>query len=442
MIFRTISDWLDERLGVGPTVSKLLTKPIKGGARYIYSLGALNLFLFINQVVTGMCLMVYYAPTPDHAYESVKFIQDEVSFGYVVRGLHFWGASAMIVSVMLHTLRVFVFGAYKKPREVMWLSGTLMLLITLAFAFTGYLLPWDQKSYWATVVGTNVAGTAPVLGGLVVRVMRGGADISALTLTRFFTAHTVLLPWTLAALAGIHLTVLQLVEPTGPWDPAKAARRAPFYPDQIFKDAVLALFGFALIMLLAHVSQPHLEAMADPTDTTYNPRPEWYFFFLFQLLRYFEGPFEVVGTMVLPNVFVVAMLLLPFIDRGPERNPMKRPVAMSLAGLVAAGYIALTVLAAVNPPAGVAVSAPETPAITEGRKLYLKSGCNSCHAINGVGGVVAPSLDHVATRRNRDWLKEHFKDPAKLTPGSVMPKYDYLPEEDLDKLTDYMMSLK
>jgi ubiquinol-cytochrome c reductase cytochrome b subunit len=367
----------------------------------------------------------------------VQFIQKEAAFGYVVRGLHFWGASVMIVSLMLHASRVFIFGAYKKPRELMWVSGTILLFLVFGFAFTGYLLPWDQKAYWATVVGTNVAGTAPVAGGVVVRILRGGADISALTLTRFFTIHTEILPWTLAMVAGVHLTLLQFLGHAGPWDLTKVRKADPFYPDQVFKDMVIVFFGFALMLALANAFPAKLEALADPTDHTYNPRPEWYFYFLFQLLHYTEGKYEMVGTFLIPNMFVAAMLLLPFIDRSPERDPKKRPKAIAALGLVAAGYIALTVLAVVAPSGG---AAPKP--VTEGRKLYISLGCASCHSINGVGGKVAPPLDKVGATRDRAWLIEHFRDPQKMSPGSIMPKYDQLSQQQLDELTDYMLSLK
>ncbi len=442
MVLKTIGSWIDSRLGIGDTASRLLYKPMHGGAKYIFSLGFVNLFLFMNQVITGILLMMYYAPTPDHAYDAVQFIQKEASYGFIVRGLHFWGASAMIVSVMLHVLRVFTFGAYKRPREPMWLTGVVMFLLVFGFAFTGYLLPWDQKAYWATVVGTNVAGTAPVVGGIITRIMRGGAEVSALTLTRFFAIHTMILPWLLAAFAGMHLTILQLVGHGGPWDEAKARKTAPFYPDQVFKDATLALFAFALIAILATISPPPLEAIADPTDNSYNPRPEWYFFFLFQLLRYFEGPYEVVGTMVLPNLAVAVLLLLPFIDRDTERNPAKRPKAMAGAGIAVVSYVALTLLAVFFPAAGAPIAGEGAVTVTEGRQVYQELGCASCHSINGVGGQVGPPLDHVGSARDRDWLIGHFKDPQKYSPGSVMPKYDYLSEDKLIHLTDYMQSLK
>ena len=304
-----IALWLFKRLDIEDELGKLLYKPLKGGAKYIFSLGFINLFLFVNQVLTGMFLMVYYVPSPDHAYDSVKYIQYEVPFGYMVRGLHYWGATAMVVSVMAHVARVFVFGAYKKPREPMWLTGVVIFFVVFGFAFTGYLLPWDQKSYWATVVGTNIPGTAPVLGNFIMRLFRGGTDVSAITLTRFFSVHTMLLPWLLAAFAGMHLVILQLVDHTPPWDPVKARRESPFFPDQVFKDAVMMFLVFAVMAFLATVSPAKLEALADPTDHNYNPRPEWYFYFLFQLLHYTEGKYEMVGTFLIPNAFVAAMLL-------------------------------------------------------------------------------------------------------------------------------------
>jgi ubiquinol-cytochrome c reductase cytochrome b subunit len=427
------------------TIEKTLRKPIPGGAGYLFSLGALNGFLFLNQFITGTLLMMYYAPTPDHAYEAVRYIQNDVAFGYMIRGLHFWGATCMIVSVILHTLRVFVFGAYKKPREIMWLTGVVMFLLVFGFAFTGYLLPWDQKAYWATVVGTSVAGTAPVAGGVMVRIMRGGADITALTLTRFFTLHTMILPWTLAAFVGMHVTILQLVGHGGPWDPRKMAISRPFFPNQVFKDMLLCLGVMATMMFLATVAPAGLEAIADPTDNSYNPRPEWYFYFLFQMLKYFEGPFEVIGTMVLPNIALMVLFAVPFIDRSDERNPLKRPKAMAGAGAALSVYVLLTILAALSPPAGAsqeAVTGPPPKSVTEGRQLYADSGCASCHSIKGVGGMVAPPLDGVGSRRDYAWLLGHFKDPQAFTPGSVMPAYAHLPEADLEKLTDYMMSLK
>src|SRR5918994_5383474 len=195
--------WLDSRLNLRPVERTLLDEPIPGGASWIYVFGSATLFLFVLQALTGMFLAVYYAPTPDHAYDSIRFIESEVTFGAFVRGLHHWGASAMVVAIGLHMLQTFLYGAYKPPREVMWMVGVVLFLTVMAFAFTGYLLPWDQTAYWATQVGLNMVGTVPLVGDFLVRVMRGGETLGALTLSRFFAVHVLFLP----ALIGLGIVV-------------------------------------------------------------------------------------------------------------------------------------------------------------------------------------------------------------------------------------------
>ena len=180
--------WLDSRLRLASLERTLLNEPIPGGASWIYVFGSATLFLFTLQAITGMFLALYYAPTPDHAYDSLRFIETEVSFGAFVRGLHHWGASGMVVAIGLHMLQVFLYGAYKPPRELLWMVGAVLFIIVLGFAFTGYLLPWDQNAYWATQVGINMVGTVPVIGEWLVPVIRGGETLGALTLSRFF-AH-------------------------------------------------------------------------------------------------------------------------------------------------------------------------------------------------------------------------------------------------------------
>jgi quinol-cytochrome oxidoreductase complex cytochrome b subunit len=172
---------------------------------WFYTLGSATLFVAVNQAVTGILLTIYYVPTPDHAYDSVQYITTQVAGGWLIRGLHHWGASVMVVLVVLHMLRVIIYGAYKYPREVTWMTGVVLLLVVIGFGFTGYLLPWDQKSYWATTVGTRIAGVVPFLGDWILRIMRGGNDLSAVTLARFFGAHVWVLPATLLLLVGTHL---------------------------------------------------------------------------------------------------------------------------------------------------------------------------------------------------------------------------------------------
>jgi quinol-cytochrome oxidoreductase complex cytochrome b subunit len=197
-------NWLDERLSWRQVWQAIFLRKIPK-VNWAYTLGSASLFIALLQIFTGILLTIYYVPTPDHAYDSVQYITTQVPAGWLVRGLHHWGASAMVVLTGLHMLRVILYGAYKFPREVTWFSGVFLLLVVISFGFTGYLLPWDQKAYWATTVGTRIAGVAPVIGDSILRVMRGGDELTAVTLARFFGVHVWVLPVLLITLVGIHM---------------------------------------------------------------------------------------------------------------------------------------------------------------------------------------------------------------------------------------------
>ncbi len=197
-------DWLDERLGWRSIWDAIFLRKIPK-VNWFYTLGSATLFVAINQIVTGILLTLYYVPTPDHAYDSVYYITTQVPAGWLIRGLHHFGASAMVVLAVLHMIRVIMMGSYKFPREITWFTGVFLLLVVLGFGFTGYLLPWDQKAYWATTVGTRIAGTPPIIGDTMLRIMRGGEDLSAVTLARFFGVHVWGLPAMLLLLMTIHM---------------------------------------------------------------------------------------------------------------------------------------------------------------------------------------------------------------------------------------------
>ena len=199
-----LGNWLDERMSWRQVWAAIFLRKIPK-VNWLFTLGSATLFVAINQIVTGILLTIYYVPTPDHAYDSVQYITTQIPAGWLIRGLHHWGASAMVVLTVLHLLRVIYYGSYKYPREVTWFTGVFLLLIVVGFGFTGYLLPWDQKAFWATTVGTRIAGTPPLIGDWILRIIRGGEDITAVTLARFFGVHVWVLPISLFLLLFTHL---------------------------------------------------------------------------------------------------------------------------------------------------------------------------------------------------------------------------------------------
>lgn len=206
-MWKKLFNWLDERLGLTTIYNVVLDRKVPK-VNWFFTLGSASLFLFVMQGVTGILLTVYYVPTPDHAYDSIQYIMNDVTFGWLIRGIHHWGATLMVLVVFLHMLRTFYFAAYKYPREITWLTGVILLLSTLGMGFTGYLLPWNQRSYWATTVGTEIPGTVPFIGQFITNVLRGGPDLSALTLSRFFSVHIWVLPAVIVGTIGIHLYLI------------------------------------------------------------------------------------------------------------------------------------------------------------------------------------------------------------------------------------------
>lgn len=430
--------WLDERLDLGPVRMALLDEPIPGGASWIYIFGSITLFFFVLQMVTGMFLAIYYSPSTEHAHVSIQYIMNEVAFGSFIRGLHHWGASGMMVSIGLHMLQVFLYGAYKRPRELLWVVGVVLFILTLAFGFSGYLLPWDQRAYWATQVGINMIGTLPLIGDVLVRIIRGGQSLGAMTLSRFYALHTLFLPWMLMGLVVVHLFILRRVGPAGPWDEEQAARvQEPFWPKQVAMDAVAIGVAFVLIASLALLVPAPLSDPANPSDTSFTPVPEWYFLFYYQLLKYMDGPLEIVGTIVLPLLFFLGLFALPWLDRRRERRPSSRPMVMAAgAGLlmIVFTFLSLSLYEVASLP-------KSDPSVLRGKALFQELNCAGCHRIHGKGESFAPDLSYVGDTRDRDWLIRHFRDPQAVVPDSAMPDFG-LNEEELSDLTDYMLTLK
>jgi ubiquinol-cytochrome c reductase cytochrome b subunit len=413
-VIARISEWLDSRTHYRRARGALLDEPVPAGTGWLFTLGSVLLALVAVQLLTGAFLTLYYAPTPDHAYDSIRFIDNSRS-GQVVRGLHHYGASFLIVFVVLHALRVIILGSYKAPREMTWISGLVLLGLLLAFALTGYLLPWDQRAYWATVVTINIARLTPVAGDTLAAILQGGQTIGALTLTRWYSVHVIFLPLLLLGLVVLHVVLMRLHGISGPIR-AREGEAAPFYPTHAARDTLVVTAVLCLLAALAFSGAPAVEPPADPTDANYIPRPEWYFLGLFQLLKYFPGRLEVVGAIVLPGLAALLLILLPWIDRRPGRALRARvPILLSAAaGLVA--VVTLTALGWQDRPRN--TTAPGQWSLREiaGSAFTTKAACNRCHNEAGVAELLQRSGS-----RPPEWVSGHVVDPEMIAPGLREP---------------------
>ena len=400
------SAWIDERTGMIGAVRHFLDEEIPGSSGWHQVLGSVALFSFLVQVVTGILLAFNYAPTPGEAYSSVRYIATEITGGSIIRGVHHWGASMMIVVVVLHMIQVFLYGAYKKPREVTWMAGVVLLLLTLAYGLTGYLLPWDNRAYWGTVVTTQIAAQAPFAGPYLTKLIGGSGSIGVVTFARFYSLHTLVLPPLTMLLIAFHVYLVRKhgVAPA----PVETLPKKKFFPGQVFKDTFAIFIAFSIVLAMAVFARIPLEGIADPTDTSYIPRPEWYFLFLFQTLKVFEGPLEVVGSVVLPNLAIVALLLVPFIDRGKALRVAKRFVAIGVTTFGLLGWAGLTATAVATTPKAVESAAGwnrVSPDELAGIAYFRNHKCESCHKAGKGDG--STDLTAMRTQRAATWIVDH-----------------------------------
>lgn len=410
---RSKPGFFGSRTGWRELKERLLLEPVKGGSRWVSAFGSLLLFMFALQVVTGILLTTFYAPSVGTAWPSVKYIQEEAPLGWFVRGAHHWGSSAMVILLLLHLVQVFVWGAYKRPRELTWMTGVLLLAATLGLAFTGYLLPWDEKAYWGSKVGLGIVGTVPLIGDRIRLVLQGGPDLGNLTLTRFFALHGFVLPGAIIGLAVVHLYLFRLHGVTTAWwerEEQLERKTEPFWPRQVWKDAVVAL-GFLLMLTAWVLTHPApLGALADPSKP-YEARPEWYFMFLFQLLRYFHGPYEVIGTFILPLLFFCVLFLWPLLDRTPSRDPRRRPLAMAMLAAGSVGLIGLTVFAVesdvrmTKPQIALQPKAAPAPLQKLDVANLYATNCLACHGVDGTGNALRVALPTIPDFTSATWQK-------------------------------------
>jgi ubiquinol-cytochrome c reductase cytochrome b subunit len=443
-----VKDWIDHRTGVQSAVRNFLYEDIPASSGWHQVFGSVAIFLFLTQAFTGALLAFNYAPTPGDAYNSLRYILTELTGGRLIRGLHHWGASMMIVVVVLHMIQVFLFGAYKKPREATWMVGVVLLLVTLAYGLTGYLLPWDNRAYWGTVVTTQLAAQAPIAGPYLSRLLGGDGAVGVVTFARFYGLHVLLLPPATLFLIAVHVYLVRK-HGVAPIPGDEALPKKKFYPEQVFKDTVAVFVAFAILFVLAIAVRVPLEQLADPTDTTYIPRPEWYFLFLFQVLKLFSGPLEFIGSVVLPGLAILALILVPFIDRTRMVRVTRRTFAISVVLLAAIGWTGLTVAAVKGTPkpAVVAIDYSDptdwmqlSPQEMAGIGYFRRENCLTCHAVAGKGAKVGPDLTAKTIHKDAAWMIQHFKRPSAMRPGTSMPPIQ-LNDSQLNALAAFLIKL-
>ena len=438
-MLKALGNWFDNRTGYKKLVHEALEEPIPGGARWRYVFGSALTITFLVQLVTGVLLMTSYSPSSGTAWGSVWYISHKMTLGWFIRGLHHFGSQAMVVLLVLHMVQVLLAGAYRAPREVNWWFGLLLMAVTLAFSLTGYLLPWDQKGFWATQVATNIASGAPGVGPAIQKVVVGGESYGNQTLTRFYGLHVGVLPGLLVLFLVAHIA---LFRKHGVTAPPKAVGSEPFWPRQMFYDSLAGAVVLGVLAFMAWWDHgAPLDAPADRASLDYPARPEWYFLSLFQLLKRFPGKYEFIGTQVVPGTLALILFLLPLLDKVFPRK-FAHFLACMFVFLVIGGGASLTVDAmrqdannpvfqksreeadataeralllaeAGIPPSGAGDLLIRDP-LTRGMAL-LEQKCLGCHGYEGKSDNTAANpfqgfdLAHFASR---EWIGALLDDPS------------------------------
>ncbi|HYC31441.1 MAG TPA: cytochrome b N-terminal domain-containing protein [Gemmatimonadales bacterium] len=438
---RRLLAWLDDRSGLLSALKHALEHRVPPRTGWWYVFGSATLIAFVLQVVTGIALATAYVPSSGQAYDSLRFITEQALLGRFLRGAHFFGASAMVLLIGIHVSRTYLMAAYKFPRELSWLTGAVLLLLTLALAFTGQLLRWDQNAVWSVIVGAAQAGRMPVVGSEMARFILAGDTVGGATLSRFFAFHVFFIPALVFALVGIHLMLVlrhgisERPRDGEPVDPATYRAKyadmleregVPFWPDAAWRDVVFGAATVATIVLLALVvGPPDLGRPPDPSILEAYPRPDWYFLWYFAVLAMAPGHLENAIIILGPLLFGAFLLLVPVFNRG-ERSIRRRPFAALLVVLMwstIAGFWYAGERADWSPdfdvrplPETVVAGMPE-PA-RAGARLFHEKGCEFCHMYAGYGGRRGPDLTETGGRMTHDQIV------ARIMNGSPnMPAY-------------------
>jgi ubiquinol-cytochrome c reductase cytochrome b subunit len=457
---RTIARWTEDRTGLARTIRPLARHPVPPTARWSYIFGSATLIAFLIQMVTGAALATLYVPSAGQAYESLRFITESAFLGRFLRGAHFFGASAMIVLMGIHLVRVFLFAAYKFPREMSWITGSVLMLFVLGLGFTGQLLRWDQNAVWSVVVGAEQAGRTPVVGNFLAHFVLGGESVGAATLTRFYALHVFVLPGFIILVLGLHLYLVIRNGISEPPDPERPVDRhtyrswyrrmlddrgVPFWPDAAWRDAVGILVVIVVVLALARIfGPPALGDPPDPTNIQAHPRPDWYFLFYFALLALMPHGLEDYVIILGPVLGGVVLIALPLVAPAGHRALRKRPWALvSVISIIT--IIGALTIAGVNadwsphfdpPKLPASVVASKDDSVVTGAEVFHDRACISCHRISGYGGRRGPDLTNVGHRLTSDQMTIRI-----LNGGYNMPAYgSILDPGELDALVAFLQS--
>ncbi len=440
-------------LGWETHLRPFLYKRLPDGTGWSAVLGTLCALTFLIMVGTGMVLAFYYVPSPDKAWDSVRYISNDVPAGKLLRGLHHWGAGAMVLLVFLHQMVTYFHGSYIRPRQATWVTGACLFLVTLGLGFTGYLLPWDMKAYWATIVGANIPSQYPLVGESITRFILGGPDMSGFTLTRFYSIHTLVLPALLLCFMAMHIYLIRLHNLSDPRErlageclPPSNGKPYRFFPEHMHRTAIaFGVLFLALLVLGAKLPAP-LEARAGTFIADYLPRPEWYYMWVFQLLTYFTGVWEAVGSLVIPVGGVLLMICVPFLSESRMKGIVNRPVSLSigLTFIVCVVYLTSQAYSEAAPYNKIVMTPSRTLTAQENRglRLFVEHQCSYCHNILGKGGHrTGPDMSNMrAKHRTPDYLADYIKAPASKMASTTMPAYD-MKDTELKDIAAFLLSL-
>jgi ubiquinol-cytochrome c reductase cytochrome b subunit len=427
-----VGQWFDHRLQLAAPVREIAEHPVpRSTASWWYVFGSAALVVLILQVVTGILLALCYVPSAAEAWNSLQMLNHDVTLGWFIRALHGWGSNFMIAIVLIHMVQVFLFGAYKFPRELTWIVGVFLLLMTLGMAFTGQVLRFDQDAYWGLGIGASIASRVPIAGPAVVKLMLGGPIIAGATLSRFFTLHVFVIPGMLIAFVGMHLLmVLKLGINEWPM-PGRLVRKTtyeteyhnltktdgvPFVPYAVWKDLFFGAAVLAAVGLCAACFGPFgPTGQPDPTIIQTAPKPDYFFLWLYALLALLPPSMETPVLLIVPPLAIGGLLLLPFLFGEGEKSWRRRPIAVLTVLLIAVALRSFTHLAGYSPwspemnawsaePIPESILAGRTALERQGALVFQGKQCHNCHTLGEKGGQRGPALDSVATRLTQDQL--------------------------------------